>query len=108
MGFHPRTHAVVGMLADKDIAGVVTAVKPRIERWHVAPLPGPRGASAARMRDAVIGAGVPPQAVVAHDDIAAAFAAARGEADEADRIIVFGSFLTVAAALAAARSGSGT
>ena len=108
MGFHPRTHAVVGMLADKDIAGVVTAVKPRIERWHVAPLPGPRGASAARMRDAVIGAGVPSQAVVAHDDIAAAFAAARGEADEADRIIVFGSFLTVAAALAAARSGSGT
>jgi dihydrofolate synthase / folylpolyglutamate synthase len=106
MGFHPRTHAVLGMLADKDIDGVVRAVAPRVDRWHVAPVPGPRGAGAARLREALIGAGVSLQAVIAHDDVATAFAAARGEADEADRIIVFGSFLTVAAALAAARSGS--
>jgi folylpolyglutamate synthase/dihydropteroate synthase len=39
------------------------------------------------------------------DDIASALAMARGTASEADRIIVFGSFLTVAAALAAVESG---
>jgi dihydrofolate synthase/folylpolyglutamate synthase len=101
MGFHPRTHAVVGMFGDKDIGGVVNAMKPRVDRWHTAPLPGPRGASASRLRDVLIRAGVAPDDIFMHDDVEAAFAAARESADEADRIIVFGSFLTVAAALAA-------
>ena len=51
-------------------------------------------------------AGIAPSAIRTFDDIEAAFAAAREEADEADRIIVFGSFLTVAAALAAATHGN--
>ena len=32
------------MLRDKDIAGVLRALAPRITRWHLASLPGPRGA----------------------------------------------------------------
>ena len=40
--------AVVGMLADKDIDGVIAALRARIDRWHVASLPGPRGASRGR------------------------------------------------------------
>ncbi len=99
MGFFPVTTAVVGMLADKDIAGVVAAVKGRVDRWHVATLPGPRGATGAQLADALVAAGVPAGAVRTHDDIRAALAAARDEAGEADRIVVFGSFLTVAAAL---------
>jgi len=106
MGFHPRTLAVFGMLADKDIAGVVAAVAPRVDRWYVATLPGPRGATAAVVRGVVERAGCTPAAVRAFDDVAAAYAAARSDADEADRIIVFGSFLTVAAALAAAQRGA--
>ena len=43
-----------------------------------------------------------PSAIRTFDDVASGFAAARDEAGEADRIIVFGSFLTVAAALATA------
>ncbi len=43
-GFAPETIAVFGMLRDKDIAGVVRAMAPRITRWHLATLPGPRGA----------------------------------------------------------------
>ena len=106
MGFHPRTFAVFGMLADKDIAGVVAAIAPRIDRWYLATLPGPRGAGAAVLQAVLQRAGVAPDAVRAFDDVAAAVAAARGDADEADRIIVFGSFLTVAAALAAAERGT--
>jgi len=102
MGFHPRTFAVFGMLADKDIAGVVAAIAPRIDRWYLATLPGPRGAGAAVLQAVLQRAGVAPDAVRAFDDVAAAVAAARGDADEADRIIVFGSFLTVAAAMDAA------
>ena len=101
MGFHPRTTAVFGMLADKDLDGVIAAMKPRVDRWHVAPLPGPRGANAATLSAALARAGIASANVRIFDDIVSAYRAARNDADEADRIIVFGSFLTVAAILAA-------
>jgi dihydrofolate synthase/folylpolyglutamate synthase len=106
MGYFAKTVAVFGMFADKDVVGVIAAVKSRIDRWFVATLPGPRGASAAEVHAELMGAGVAPQALRMFDDVAAAFAAARAEVGEADRIIVFGSFLTVAAALAAAKPGT--
>lgn len=101
MGFHPQTFAVCAMLADKDVRGVIDALRARIDRWFVAGLPGARGGGPERMRDALIAAGVNGGAIIAHDDVATAFRAAREAATEADRIVVFGSFLTVAAALAA-------
>ncbi|MEP7328387.1 MAG: bifunctional tetrahydrofolate synthase/dihydrofolate synthase [Betaproteobacteria bacterium] len=98
MGYHPATVAVCGMLADKDIAGVVAVMRPRVDRWYVASLPSARGASADKIRSALLWAGVDPAAVRAFDSVGAAVAAARDVAGEADRIVVFGSFLTVAAA----------
>jgi dihydrofolate synthase/folylpolyglutamate synthase len=108
MGFHAATHAVFGVLADKDVDGIVDAVRDRVDRWYVATLPGPRGASADAVRAALVAAGVAPAAIRAYDDVAAAYAAAREGAGEADRIVVFGSFLTVGAVLAAPRSGNPT
>jgi len=102
MGFHPQTFAVFAMLADKDVHGVVEALRPRIDGWYVAGLPGARGGDPARMRDAVIAAGVAADSVHAFADVASAFRAARDASSEADRIVVFGSFLTVAAALSSA------
>ncbi len=101
MGYHPQTYAVCGMLADKDIAGVVAALRPRVDHWFVAPLPGPRGATAAQVRAALLSAGVAPAAVRTFAAMEEAVAAARTDAGEADRIVVFGSFLTVAAAKSA-------
>ena len=103
MGYHPRTFAVFGMLADKDIEAVARALAPRVDAWYIAPLPGPRGASVARVEAALRAAGVTQQAIRGFDDVAHAFDAARADANDADRIAAFGSFLTVAAALAAAR-----
>jgi len=100
MGYHPQTIAVFGMFADKDIVGVATAMQRRVDRWHIAPLPGPRGASADAMRDALIAAGVVANVVRVFPDIVSAYAAAKEAAGETDRIAVFGSFLTVAAVLA--------
>jgi dihydrofolate synthase/folylpolyglutamate synthase len=108
MGFHPETRAVFGVLADKDVDGIVDALRDRVDRWYVATLPGPRGASADAVRAALVAAGVEPAAIRAYDDVAAAYAAAREGAGEADRIVVFGSFLTVGAVLAAPRSGTPT
>ena len=101
MGYHPETIAVCGMLADKDMAGVVQALRPRVDRWFVASLPGVRGASAQQLRDVLLAAGVEAASIRTFDDVPAALAAARAVAGEADRIVVFGSFLTVAAAMAA-------
>jgi dihydrofolate synthase/folylpolyglutamate synthase len=104
MGYRERSLAVFGMLADKDIAGVVEAMKQSVDRWFVATLPGPRGASAKALCDVLAAAGVAPAAIHSFGTVASALEAARGEAGEADKIVVFGSFLTVADAIPAART----
>ena len=103
MGFHAHTYAVLGMLADKDIDGVIAPLRERVDRWFVASLPGARGASAAQLREHLLRAGVKEDAIRSFDDVATAYETAANSAGEADRIVVFGSFLTVAAALARGR-----
>ncbi len=63
MGYFPETLAVFGMLADKDVRGVIAALKGRVDRWFVATLPGPRGAAADALRAELLDAGVDPSAV---------------------------------------------
>ena len=94
------TFAVFGMLRDKDIAGVVAKVAPHIDRWHVASLDTPRGATAAELA-AEIERLRPDQTVACFANPREAFAAAREAARPDDRILVFGSFFTVADVMAA-------
>jgi dihydrofolate synthase / folylpolyglutamate synthase len=94
-GFAPETIAVCGMLRDKDIDGVLRALAPRITRWHVASLRGPRAASAADLAARLAAIAVEKSSIRLHDSPAQAFAAARERASENDKIVVFGSFLTV-------------
>ena len=96
-GFSPETIAVFGMLRDKDIAGVVRAVAPRITRWHLASLPGARGAESSFLKKVLFQEKI-QEPIFEHASVAEALAAARKEAAENDKIIVFGSFLTVAGA----------
>jgi dihydrofolate synthase/folylpolyglutamate synthase len=93
-GFAPETIAVCGMLRDKDIAAVLRELAPRITRWHVASLDAPRGASAAQIASHLEGN------VHQFDSPASAFRAARAIAGDGDKIVVFGSFLTVADVMA--------
>jgi dihydrofolate synthase / folylpolyglutamate synthase len=93
-GFAPQTIAVCGMLRDKDIAGVMRELAPRITRWHLASLPGPRGASADEL-EAALGSNAEK-----FDSAKAAFSAALERAEEGDKIVVFGSFLTVGEVMA--------
>jgi dihydrofolate synthase/folylpolyglutamate synthase len=96
-GFSPETIAVFGMLRDKDIAGVVRAVAPRITRWHLATLPGTRGVDAAQLARVLMEEKI-QSPFFEHPTVVEALAAARNEAGESDKIVVFGSFLTVAGA----------
>ena len=101
MGFFPETYGVFSMLGDKDIAGLASELKGCITRWLIAPSTGPRGASIERIADALVAAGVAKTAINEYADVARATRAAVEHAGDADRIVVFGSFVTVAAALQA-------
>ena len=87
-GFAPETIAVCGMLRDKDISGVLRTLAPRITRWHMASLSGPRAATAEELAQHVQGA-------ECFASPASAFEAALSRANQDDKIVVFGSFLTV-------------
>ncbi len=107
MGFYPQTHAVFGMLRDKDVAGAIDKVADKIDHWYLGSTPGPRGLSSAEMADA-LRQRRPEARTQIFDDITAAFDAAQASAAADDRIVVFGSFLTVAEAMRAQqRHGSG-
>src|SRR5262245_22480485 len=57
MGFYPETHAVFGMLRDKDIAGVCDALKSCFSSWSVADLAVPRGATSDALAHSLKAAG---------------------------------------------------
>lgn len=108
MGYFPRTHAVLGAMADKDVAGLVAPLLPLVDTWHLTDLPLARAASAAALAGAIeqaraarpAGAAPLPQASVhRHADPEVALKAALAAADPADRIVVFGSFHTVGGVL---------
>ena len=102
MGFRENTLAVFAMLADKDIGGVVEAMRERIDRWYVAAAHADRAASAADVAKVLAEKGL-AGATRTFATIASALDAARRDAGPNDRIVVFGSFYTVAEALRAAR-----
>jgi dihydrofolate synthase/folylpolyglutamate synthase len=93
-----RTHMVVGMLGDKDIAATLQALAELGATWHLAPVRSERSASAADLAAALgsLGQGVP---VTTYPSVAAACAGADQTARHGDRIAVLGSFYTVAEAL---------
>ena len=97
MAFHPETWAVFGMLADKDVTGVIERIKGRIDRWFVTSLPGQRGMSGKALAGRLAEHGIHAEAYC--DSPADAYRAARERVGENDRIVAFGSFLTVAGVL---------
>jgi dihydrofolate synthase/folylpolyglutamate synthase len=104
MAFHPTTWAVFGMLRDKDIAGVIAALKPRVDRWLPCTLDGPRAAGAELLAELLEKAGCRVEGRFASP--AAALRHAQGAAGEDDRILAFGSFLTAAEILRSRERGT--
>ena len=100
-----RVHAVYGALADKDVAGVIGALGSRIAHWHLAGLDraSQRGLGATALA-AILQQILPHASFDAHDDVAAALAAARTSTQPDECILAFGSFF-VAAAVVAGQAG---
>lgn len=84
-----KVYAVVGMLADKDIAGTLECLKPQVDVWYCAPLEGPRGAKAELLAEHLPGARI-------FASVAEAWRQAQSDASPEDTIVVCGSFHTVA------------
>ncbi|NIJ76721.1 dihydrofolate synthase/folylpolyglutamate synthase [Xanthomonas campestris] len=96
------THAIYAALADKDVLGVVEAVAAQVDHWTLAGLDGARGQSAQALQARLQGSAAAQAAC--HGDVAGALRAVLAQASPGDRVLVFGSFQTVADALNALRS----
>jgi len=94
-----RTRMVLGMLADKDVAGFTAVLSPVVDEWYLATLPGERGLSGMDLQQRIStrdGTGT----TQLFQEVASAYEKARADANDGDRVVVCGSFLTVAKALA--------
>jgi len=88
---------ILGILQDKDAEAMIAALAPHTDRWYVPDLPGPRGGAAAWIESAI--QRLTPDAMIqrfAHP--ADAYRAAMTDSRPGDRVVVTGSFLTVALA----------
>jgi dihydrofolate synthase / folylpolyglutamate synthase len=91
------------MLKDKDVAGVVRTLRGHVDHWLVAPVEGPRSLSARALEQNLLDAGVKVPITIC-TNIEEACERGYRMAGDGDRILAFGSFLTVAAALTAFRN----
>jgi dihydrofolate synthase/folylpolyglutamate synthase len=93
-----RLHGVCGLLADKDAEGLVRPLTETVDAWYLARPDSPRGMSAERLAQRFLGAGVErPLRVL--PSVADAVDAARAQASPEDKVLVFGSFVTVGEAM---------
>jgi dihydrofolate synthase / folylpolyglutamate synthase len=92
-----RTLAVCGMLGDKDIEGVAATLRDSFDAWIIVGLDSPRALSLNELSQRLSSVG--PSVVASADDVASGCEIAETMARAGDRIVVFGSFLTVGPAL---------
>ncbi len=100
---HPRpTHAVFAALNDKDVDAVVAELDGAIAHWHLAGIEdaGPRNLSGLQLAERLAGRIASTRRSV-HGTVAEALQSARTAAGAGGRVLVFGSFHTVADALRA-------
>ena len=93
MGYYPKTTAVLGIMKHKNMGDIVQALAPRIDYWYTAQ-PAGGDAKAEDIAAAVAAAGQPATACMG--GVGEAVRLAMEKSGESDRIVILGSFLTVA------------
>lgn len=97
---HPidgKTYAVFSMLADKDILSTLNLIKSYINQWHIAPVESERAASLEKLSESFEKANI--HQVAKFESIKIAYENMKSHSKTGDRIVVFGSFRTVAEVL---------
>ena len=98
MGYFPFTYAILGVMADKDIEGVIRPMLGIVDYWHCVDLPTPRAATALQIQQVLEHLGVKNTKETGIDTFtnpALAYQKTLERAGQNDRILVFGSFFTV-------------
>jgi dihydrofolate synthase/folylpolyglutamate synthase len=90
-----KTIAIFSILRDKDILGVVEAVRPDIDAWYVAEIQNERAAKIDTISNAIQKVN-PSAQIVQFKNIQEAYQFASNVVGRDDRMIAFGSFFTVA------------
>jgi dihydrofolate synthase/folylpolyglutamate synthase len=85
--------AIVGVLKDKDVAGVMASLNPEVDRWVAITPASHRALPASELARQI--SNLSGKACLVADSVAAAIEYARRYASENDRILVTGSFFTV-------------
>ena len=91
-----RRLVVFGLLADKDLDGVIAPLLGLVDDWAVAPLDTPRSRPAAELAAALTNLGA---AVKSYASVDAALEGQCAQATADDQVLLFGSFFCVAQAL---------
>jgi dihydrofolate synthase/folylpolyglutamate synthase len=102
MGYFPFTHAIFGVMSDKDIEGVIRPMLGIVDYWHCVNLNIPRAATALKLQHTLENMGVKntnESGVTSHETVDEAYQKTFELIGQNDRIVVFGSFLTVSAVM---------
>jgi dihydrofolate synthase/folylpolyglutamate synthase len=91
-----RTHAVLGMMRDKDVASFVRLLQPLVDCWYTVGLHTPRASPPQELAASVAAVIGTAQAVSCWTTVAEALAAVKRDVGTGDRVLVCGSFHTVA------------
>lgn len=95
--FTGRTFALIGIMADKDITAVLSPLLPQVEGWVAVDLEGnARAASSELIKQKLLECGA---SVVNRSSVEAGLGYMLEVSSAGDRLLVLGSFFTVAAAL---------
>lgn len=95
-----HTIAILGMMQDKDIQGTIEALSAEIDCWYWGDLPPPRGAKAQQITDNL--QQIKVKKWYNYPSVSEAYKAAKAVCTNQDRMVVLGSFLTVAECLKSA------
>ncbi|MDE0309490.1 MAG: bifunctional folylpolyglutamate synthase/dihydrofolate synthase [Acidiferrobacterales bacterium] len=90
-----REIALMSVLSEKPIEVMADCIRSSIDEWHLCGIHDERGITARKLFRRVHPVLGDDVAIHLHFDVSQAFAAAIASAGRADRVLVFGSFLTV-------------
>ncbi len=95
MGFYQKNIAIFGAMQDKDILSLLSPLKNIIDEWHICILATPRSANLEQLEQAILALN-PKACIYKYNNVLAAYKYIKQHIQKEQRLIIFGSFYTVA------------
>ena len=96
---HSKVSIIFAMLADKDTDTCIEMLKPFVASWYITSLDSPRSLTDAELESKLLKAGVNAQAIFNCPTVANACLEAQKNSQNAEQIVICGSFYTIGDAL---------